>query len=147
MKPKVTLRQFSAFQGVYPSLLPETNIKSLHANCIPNTPTCFNVIYKKVHRNELTPKYDQFLIQWGHYDKLGNFTIPFGWHILNFIIHLWRVHAYEFPIRLIHIHHNLFITLLLGSIALTVLVKQPCYIHTKMYRLYWKMTIYDHFSI
>ena len=26
------------------------------------------------------------------------------------------------------IHHNLFITLLLGSIAKTVLVKQPCYI-------------------
>ena len=42
---------------------------------------------------------------------------------------------------------ELFITLLLGSIALTVLVKQPCYIQTKMHRLYWKMTIYGHFSI
>ena len=29
-----------------------------------------------------------------------------------------------------YIHHNLFITLLLGSIAYTVLVKQPCYIQT-----------------
>ena len=28
--------------------------------------------------------------------------------------------------------HNLFITLLLGSKAETVLVKQPCYIHTKI---------------
>ena len=43
------------------------------------------------------------------------------------------------------VHHNLFITPLLGSIAWTVLVKQPCYIQTKMYRLYWKMTIYGHF--
>ena len=34
------------------------------------------------------------------------------------------------------VHHNLFITLLLGSIAKTMLVKQPCYIQTKMYRLY-----------
>ena len=28
MTPKVTLRLFSAFQGVYPGLLPETNFKS-----------------------------------------------------------------------------------------------------------------------
>ena len=33
------------------------------------------------------------------------------------------------------IHHNLFITLLLGSIAITVLVSR-FYIQTKMYRLY-----------
>ena len=33
------------------------------------------------------------------------------------------------------LHHNLFITLLLGSIAQIVLVKQPCYIQTKMYRM------------
>ena len=54
----------------------------------------------------------------------------------------WKWLWYHFQI-----HHNLFITLLLGSIAKTVLVKQPCYIQTKMYRLYWKMTIYGHFSI
>ena len=29
----------------------------------------------------------------------------------------------------------------------TLLVKQPCYIQTKMYRLYRKMTINGHFSI
>ena len=43
--------------------------------------------------------------------------------------------------------HDLFITLLLGSSTATVLAKQPCYIQTKMYRLYRKMTIYSHFSI
>ena len=35
----------------------------------------------------------------------------------------------------VYIHHNLVITRLLGSKTLTVLDKQPCYIHTKMYRL------------
>ena len=44
-----------------------------------------------------------------------------------------------------NVHH--IITLLLGSKAETVLVKQPCYIQTKMYRLHIKMTIYGHFSI
>ena len=46
-----------------------------------------------------------------------------------------------------HIHHNLFIILLLGSKEETVLVKQPCHIQTKMYIFYRKMTIYGHFSI
>ena len=40
-----------------------------------------------------------------------------------------------------------FITPLLGSKAQTMLVEQACYIQTKMYRLYRKMTIYGHFSI
>ena len=40
------------------------------------------------------------------------------------------------------IHQNLFITLLLASKAEDMLVKQPCYIRTKVYRLYRKMTIY-----
>ena len=39
-------------------------------------------------------------------------------------------------ITIMYIHHNLLITLFLGSIAETILVKQPCYIQTKMYRLY-----------
>ena len=39
-----------------------------------------------------------------------------------------------------YIHHNLFITLILGSKAETI--KQPCYIQTKMYNLYRKMIIY-----
>ena len=42
-------------------------------------------------------------------------------------------------------HQNLFITLLLGSKAKTVLAKQSCCIQTKMYRIYRKMTIYGHF--
>ena len=37
MEQNVTLRLFSAFQGAYPGLLPETNFKSLLANCISNT--------------------------------------------------------------------------------------------------------------
>ena len=45
------------------------------------------------------------------------------------------------------IHHNLVRTQLLESKALTVLVKQPYYIQTKMYRLYRKMTMNGHFSI
>ena len=45
------------------------------------------------------------------------------------------------------IHHNLFITLLMGSKAETVLVKQPCYSQTEMYSSYREMTIYGHFSI
>ena len=45
------------------------------------------------------------------------------------------------------LHHNLFITLLLGYKAETVLVKQPFYIQTKTYRIYRKMTVYGHFSI
>ena len=103
MKPKVTLRLFSAFQGAYAGLLPEINFRSSHASYISNTPTFFSVIYKKVNRNGFTPKTVQFLIQYGHYDKLirklgffffffffffllggrgwggggGNFTIPF----------------------------------------------------------------------
>ena len=57
MGPKVTLRLLSAFQGVYPGLLPETNFRSLHANCISHTPSIFfGIIYKQVHRNGLTPK-------------------------------------------------------------------------------------------
>ena len=40
------------------------------------------------------------------------------------------------------VHHNLFRALLLGFKAGAVLVKQPCYITTKMYRLYRKMTIF-----
>ena len=43
------------------------------------------------------------------------------------------------------LHHNLCITLLME--AETVLVKQPRYIQTKLYRLYRKMTICGHFSI
>ena len=39
------------------------------------------------------------------------------------------------------------ITLLLGSKPETVLVKQLCYIQSKMYRLYSQLTIYGHFSI
>ena len=34
---------------------------------------------------------------------------------------------------------------IVGVHSITVLVKQPCYIQTKMYRLYWKMTIYGPF--
>ena len=49
--------------------------------------------------------------------------------------------------RTLIIHHNLFKTLLLGSTAETLFVKQLHYIQTKMYRLYRKMTIYGHFSI
>ena len=45
------------------------------------------------------------------------------------------------------VHRNLCITPLLGSKAEIMLVKQPCYTETKMYRLYRKMTIYGHFSI
>ena len=40
------------------------------------------------------------------------------------------------------VHYNIFITLLLGSKAETMFFKQLCYIQTKMYRLYRKMTIY-----
>ena len=40
------------------------------------------------------------------------------------------------------VHHNLIITHLLGSRAETMLVIQPCYIQTKMYRLYRIMTIF-----
>ena len=43
------------------------------------------------------------------------------------------------------LHHNLCITLLME--AETVLVKQPHYSQTKMYRLYRKLTIYGHFYI
>ena len=46
-----------------------------------------------------------------------------------------------------YIYHNLFITLLLRPKAETVLVKQLCYIQTKMHRFYRKITIYGHFSI
>ena len=83
MKPKVTLRLFSAFQGAYPGLLPETNFKSVHANCISNTPTVFHVIYTKVHRNGLTPKNVPLQIQYSCYNKVqenacfGKFTKPF----------------------------------------------------------------------
>ena len=48
-------------------------------------------------------------------------------------------------IRKISTHHNLFITLLLGSKVKTVLTKQPRCIQTKMSTLYRKMTIYGHF--
>ena len=43
------------------------------------------------------------------------------------------------------VHHNLSITLLLGSKTETVLVKQLCHIQTKIHRLYRKMTIYGLF--
>ena len=36
---QVTLKPVSAFKGVYPGSLPKTNFKSLHANCISNTPS------------------------------------------------------------------------------------------------------------
>ena len=48
---------------------------------------------------------------------------------------------------IIAIYHSLFITLLLGSKAETKLVKQPCYIQTKMDRFYRKITFYGHFSV
>ena len=38
---KQNVRLFSAFKGAYPGLLPETNSKILHANCISNTPSAF----------------------------------------------------------------------------------------------------------
>ena len=47
-------------------------------------------------------------------------------------------------IELMMIHHNLVITRLLGSETYTVLVKQPCYIQAKMYRLYRKMRKNEH---
>ena len=56
MKPKVTLWLFSAFRGAYPGLLPKTNLKSLLANCIYFKYTFYDVIYREVHRNELTLK-------------------------------------------------------------------------------------------
>ena len=59
-------------------------------------------------------------------------------------IPLWEKHWFMqfFTFRdFFELYHDLFITLLLGSIAQTVLVKQPSYSQTKMYRLYWKMTI------
>ena len=43
-------------------------------------------------------------------------------------------------VHMVFIHHNLFITSLLGSKAETVL-KYPCNIQTKIYRLYRKMTM------
>ena len=76
-----------------------------------------------VHESEL-PSYQNYL----------NEAIPMNAHCK--LVAMWS-----------NVHHNIFITLLLGSIAKTVFVKQPCYIQTKMYRLYWKMTIYGHFSI
>ena len=48
---------------------------------------------------------------------------------------------------LTQIHHKLFITLLLGSKAKTIVVKQPSYSQTKILRLYRRITIYGHFSI
>ena len=57
-----------------------------------------------------------------------------------------EMEIYFFTVNL-YIHHNLFITLLLGSKAETVLAKQLCYIQTKMYISYRKMTIYGHFLI
>ena len=58
---QVALRLLSAFKGAYPGLLPETNFKSLHTICISNTPTFFDVMYLKIHRNGLTPKMSDFL--------------------------------------------------------------------------------------
>ena len=40
--------------------------------------------------------------------------------------------------RVLWIHHNLFITLLLGSKAKTMLANQPCCIETNMFRLFFK---------
>ena len=51
MKPKVTLKLFSAFKGAYPGFLPETNFKILHVNCISNTHSTFfrcNVFIERV---------------------------------------------------------------------------------------------------
>ena len=45
------------------------------------------------------------------------------------------------------LHQNLYITLFLGYKAENMFIKQPCYMQTKMYRLYRKLTIYGHFSI
>ena len=59
----------------------------------------------------------------------------------------WKSKIWSHSAALWLVHHNLFITPLLGSLAETVTVKQACNIHTKMYRLYRKMTIYGHFSI
>ena len=42
---------------------------------------------------------------------------------------------------------SLFITMLLGSKAKTILSKQLCCIQTEQYMLYRNMTIYGHFSI
>ena len=53
-----------------------------------------------------------------------------------------HLHSQVFMLWCELVHHNLFITLLLGSKEETLLVKQPWYIQTKMYRLYRKMTIY-----
>ena len=44
------------------------------------------------------------------------------------------------------VHHNPFITLLLGSKRETMLAKQLCYIQTKMHRVSRIMTIYVHLS-
>ena len=41
VKQKMTLRLFSPFKGEYLCLLPETNFKISHANCISNTPIIF----------------------------------------------------------------------------------------------------------
>ena len=45
------------------------------------------------------------------------------------------------------VHHDLLIKMLLGSKAETMLVKQPFFIQTKMYRLHRKMNLYGHFFI
>ena len=45
------------------------------------------------------------------------------------------------------LHHNLSITLLLGSKAKTVLTGELCCIQTKVYRLYRKNSINGHFSV
>ena len=44
--------------------------------------------------------------------------------------------------RHMYTHHNLFITLLLGSKAETMLVKQPCYIRIKMHKWSFFCVIY-----
>ena len=48
---------------------------------------------------------------------------------------------------LVSIHHNLFITLLLGSTAKAVLAKQPCCIQTKVYRFNKKLTMYPNKNV
>ena len=56
-------------------------------------------------------------------------------------------HTISLYLRGLDIHHNLLVTLLLGFKTENMLVKQVCYVQTKMYKLYRIMTIYWHFSL
>ena len=62
--------------------------------------------------------------------------------IISFVL-TWNVHIKKAECKTQQPLYNTVV----GSKAETVLVKQPCYIQTKMYRLCRKMTINGHFSI